>query len=48
LLLTYSFNLMEEAIDGWKRASFSPLMGGARVELAADSFTHMPSKKRLR
>lgn len=30
---------------GWKRASFSPLRGGARVELAADSFTHMPSKR---
>uniref|UniRef100_A0A8R7PQU6 Secreted protein n=1 Tax=Triticum urartu TaxID=4572 RepID=A0A8R7PQU6_TRIUA len=30
--------------DGRKRASFSPLTGGARIELAADSFIHLPSK----
>jgi hypothetical protein len=33
---------------GRKRASFSPLTGGARIELAADSFIHLPSKVILR
>ncbi|ONM28340.1 hypothetical protein ZEAMMB73_Zm00001d039335 [Zea mays] len=53
LICCWSFNLsppppswlVATTMAGWKRASFSPLRGGARVELAADSFTHMPSKR---